>query len=167
MSGASTRATLAACGPGPVCQRAGARRLDRRLQRATRAPLPVADHHRLLARPRSPRPAGAWPRIAKARALLGAIPEAIPDGEFDLVVASEILYYLEPAALDGHARRLLEARIGPAVPAGLRALARPPGPERPLHAAEVHELGPRASPGLRQPAATTTDDYLLDVLERR
>ena len=33
--------------------------------------------------------------------ILGTIPDAIPDGSYDLVVASEILYYLQPAALTG------------------------------------------------------------------
>ena len=52
-------ATLAACGPGPFDERAGAGRLDRRVQRAAGAALPAADHHRLLAHRGAPGPCRA------------------------------------------------------------------------------------------------------------
>jgi cyclopropane fatty-acyl-phospholipid synthase-like methyltransferase len=94
----------------------------------------------------------------------GAIPEAIPRATFDLVVASEILYYLQPGELAGTLARLREC-----LPGGGRLVAvhwRPPGAERPFTAAEVHALLRRQawlSPVLWAP----TEEYLLDVLERR
>jgi SAM-dependent methyltransferase len=95
---------------------------------------------------------------------LGTIPRDIPDGPFDLVVASEILYYLSPAELDATLSQLPEL-----MPAGARLVAvhwRPAGPERPFSAADVHErLG--AQQWLGQLSSASTDDYLLDVLERR
>ena len=98
------------------------------------------------------------------QARIGAIPDAIGQDTFDLVVASEILYYLEPDQLAGTLARLRDCLA----PHG-RLVAvhwRPPGPERPFTAAEVHALlrrQGRLSPVLAAP----TDDYLLDVLERR
>jgi SAM-dependent methyltransferase len=94
----------------------------------------------------------------------GAIPEAIPEGTFDLVVASEILYYLEPDALEGTLARLREC-----LPRRGRLVAvhwRPPGGERPFTAAEVHGVLRRQS-WLSPVHAAPTDEYLLDVLERR
>jgi cyclopropane fatty-acyl-phospholipid synthase-like methyltransferase len=98
-----------------------------------------------------------------AQARIGEIPEAIPQETFDLVVASEILYYLEPDALAGTFARLSDCLA----PHGRLVTVhwRPAGPERPFTAAEVHaRLGREAwlSPVLTAP----TDDYLLDVLER-
>ncbi|MGH2913635.1 MAG: SAM-dependent methyltransferase [Solirubrobacteraceae bacterium] len=98
-----------------------------------------------------------------AEIILGSIPEAIPRRRYDLVVASEILYYLDrdrlAATLDA-LRRLTAA--------GARVVAvhwRAPGPERPLHAAEVH-CALREQPWLAPVARADTDRYLLDVLER-
>ena len=98
------------------------------------------------------------------RTILGEIPEAIPRRSYDLVVASEILYYLEPAALGGTLAMLSEC-----MRRGARLVAvhwRPPGAERPFDAAEVHSLLRRQT-WLAQVSADCTPDYLLDVLERR
>ena len=68
--------------------------------------------------------------------LLGRIPDAIPPAAYDLVIASEILYYLAPEVLE----RTLERLRGCLVTGG-RLVAvhwRPPGPERPFSADEVH-----------------------------
>lgn len=96
--------------------------------------------------------------------LLGTIPAALPDHRFDLVVASEILYYLSGPEL----ARTLERLESCTVP-GARLVAvhwRPAGPERPLDAERVHAvLGEQ--PWLAPLASAHTDDYLLDVLERR
>jgi Nodulation protein S (NodS) len=156
-------ATLAACGDGPFADalELGASigvfstLLAPRCERLTTidgAPTAVAAARRRLA--------GA-PRV---HVILGCIPDAIPDRSFDLVVASEILYYLNGAEL---ARTLgvLEPRMAPR--ARLVAVHwRSGGPERPLDTEEVHVrlrrqrwLVPRTSGG--------TDDYVLDVLERR
>jgi predicted TPR repeat methyltransferase len=96
--------------------------------------------------------------------ILGAIPEAIPEQPFDLVVASEILYYLSPGELAG-TFTALERRIVQ----GGRLVAvhwRPAGPERPFDAHQVHQLL-REQSWLHHVSSGGTDDYRLDVLERR
>ncbi|MGI8716028.1 MAG: class I SAM-dependent DNA methyltransferase [Solirubrobacteraceae bacterium] len=156
-------ATLDACGAGPF-QRAlelGASigvfsvRLAprcRTLETIDGAPTAVADARRRLA------------GLPQVQPILGAIPEAIPDGSFELVVASEILYYLQPPALAETLARLRD-RLAP----GGRLVAvhwRPPGPERPFTAAEVHDRLRRQT-WLAPVRSAPTEDYLLDVLERR
>jgi SAM-dependent methyltransferase len=98
-----------------------------------------------------------------AQVILGEIPEAIPADAYDLVVASEVLYYLAPAAL---AQTL--SRLESAVAEGGRLVAvhwRPTGPERPLSAAAVHRaLG--LQPWLRVTEDSSTSAYLLHVLQR-
>lgn len=99
-----------------------------------------------------------------AQALIGEIPGAIGPGSHDLVVASEILYYLDDDALTATLERLGDVLI-----AGGRIVAvhwRPPGPERPQTAVEVHARL-RSEPWLHPLADRSTADYLLDVLERR
>ncbi len=98
-----------------------------------------------------------------AEAVLGNIPSVIPVRTYDLVVASEILYYLPPDVLDA-TFAALSTRMQP----GARMVAvhwRPPGPERPFTAAQVHDRL-RILPWLTPVASSPTDDYLLDVLER-
>jgi protein-L-isoaspartate O-methyltransferase len=98
--------------------------------------------------------------------VVGRIPEAVPAGRYDLVVASEILYYLNPDAFEQTLRALENALAS----SGGRLVAvhwRPGGPERPLTAAGVHdEL--RRQPWL-EPVRPEggSDEYLLDVFERR
>jgi predicted TPR repeat methyltransferase len=99
----------------------------------------------------------------QATALVGEIPGALPEGHHDLIVASEILYYLEPAALDGTLVRL-EQRLA----AGGRLVVvhwRPQGPERPFTAAQVHDRV-LALDWLSLEADNSTPEYLLHVLER-
>jgi hypothetical protein len=96
--------------------------------------------------------------------ILGVIPEAIPRRPYDLVVASEVLYYLQPADLAATLAVLREC-----MPSTARLVAvhwRPGGPERPFDAAQVHALVRRQT-WLSPVMAGGTDDYLLDVLERR
>jgi SAM-dependent methyltransferase len=102
--------------------------------------------------------------LRHARVLLGTIPEELPDGPFDLVVASEVLYYLTLDAVERTLARLHEVML----PGG-RLVAvhwRPDGPERPLDAGTVHDLL-RAQVWLAPVRRAATDDYLLDVLEVR
>lgn len=101
-----------------------------------------------------------WPNV---QVVLGRIPDAIPAARFDLVVASEILYYLQPQTLE----RTLERLCACLAPGG-RVVAvhwRPPGPERPFTAAEIHRCL-HAQSWLRSVRSGGTPDYLLDVLER-
>lgn len=102
--------------------------------------------------------------FAQARALHGTIPDELPDGLFDLVIASEVLYYLSFGAVKRTLARLHDVMLH-----GARLVAvhwRFAGPERPLDARIVHDLL-RAQPWLVAVARADTDDYLLDVLEAR
>jgi cyclopropane fatty-acyl-phospholipid synthase-like methyltransferase len=95
--------------------------------------------------------------------ILGEIPDAIPVRRFDLVVASEILYYLTDPELT-RTIGWLEA----AMTSGGRLVAvhwRPAGPERPLDAKQVHATLLH-QPWLECVTSGGTDDYRLDVLER-
>jgi Nodulation protein S (NodS) len=94
----------------------------------------------------------------------GMIPGGIPDGPYDLVVASEILYYLTAGELEATLDRLREQTSARA-----RLVAvhwRPDGPERPLSADAVHATLRRQS-WLGGVVRADTADYRLDVLERR
>ncbi len=156
-------ATLAACGDGPftdALELGGSigvfsSMLAPRCARLTTidaAPTAVAAARRRLA---------GFPHV---RVILGSIPQALPVGQFDLVVASEILYYLSAIEL-ARTFAALEARTL----RGARLVAvhwRPAGPERPLDAREVHRLL-RSQPWLELVSSGGNEDYLLDVLERR
>ncbi|MDO8186432.1 SAM-dependent methyltransferase [Conexibacter sp. JD483] len=96
--------------------------------------------------------------------LLGAIPDDLPHASFELVVASEVLYYLTVPQLTA-TLAALRARM----PRGARLVAvhwAPQGPERPLSAYLVH-AALRAQPWLRSHVAADEGDYLLDVLTVR
>ena len=95
--------------------------------------------------------------------VLGEIPDSIPIRRFDLVVASEILYYLTAAELARTLGRLESSMIR-----GGRLVAahwRPAGPERPLDAEQVH-TALQEQPWLATVSTGGTGDYRLDVLER-
>jgi trans-aconitate methyltransferase len=154
--------TLSACGPGPfrsALELGGSigvfsARLARRCDALTTidgSPTAVAAARTSLA------------DFPQAQAIVGEIPCAIGPGEHDLVVASEILYYLDDEALTATLERLHEV-----LAIGGRLVAvhwRPAGPERPQTAASVHARL-RSLPWLRAASEHGTDDYLLDVLER-
>jgi trans-aconitate methyltransferase len=155
-------ATLAACGDGPfgdalelaasigVFTELLAPRCER-LTTIDGAPTAVAAARRRLA------------RVPHVDAILGEIPDAIPIRRFDLVVASEILYYLTAPEVAGTLARLESSMV----PGG-RLVAthwRPAGPERPLDADRVHAIL-RDQPWLASVASGDTEDYRLDVLER-
>lgn len=154
-------ATLSACGRGPftaALELGGSvgvfsARLAERCQALTTvdfAPTAVRNARRRLR---------AHPQVDVR---LGAIPDAIPDGPYELVVASEVLYYLDSRALEETLRRIDEVMSARLVLVHWR----PPGTERPLTAAYVHARA-RALPGLATTADRSTADYLLHVLERR
>ncbi|HET9102159.1 MAG TPA: SAM-dependent methyltransferase [Solirubrobacteraceae bacterium] len=94
---------------------------------------------------------------------LGTIPADLPDGRFELVVASEILYYLDAGELQATLDALRE-RLVP----GARLVAvhwRPDGAERPLTAAAVH-AALRALPWLSLAGSSDTDAFRLDAFTR-
>ncbi|HTX47300.1 MAG TPA: SAM-dependent methyltransferase [Solirubrobacteraceae bacterium] len=155
-------ATLAACGPGPfeaalelggsigVFSALLAPRCTR-LQTIDFSPTAVA-----LARNR-------LRAYGNVDVFLGRIPDALPAGTHDLVVASEVLYYLTASEL-GRTLDVLRHRLA----LGGRLVCihwRPDGPERPLNAADVqHAIATQA--WLSHVSSDGTDDYLLDVFER-
>jgi protein-L-isoaspartate O-methyltransferase len=156
-------ATLAACGPGPfvsALELGGSigvfsARLAPRCRRLT-----TIDYSPTAVR----RARAALAHHRQTRVLLGAIPDDLPDGPFDLVVASETLYYLDAAALT----QTLEALAGRMAPAARLVCVhyRRPGPERPLTAGCVHDAV-RRQPWLSRLMTECRPEYLLDVLERR
>lgn len=156
-------ATLAACGPGPFKR---ALELGASIGVFTAALAPRC--RELTTIDAAPTAVNiACRRLAEApgvRILAGTIPGGIPEGPYDLVVASEILYYLTADEFAGTLDRLQE-RTTP----GSRLVAvhwRPDGPERPLSADDVHATL-RRQRWLGPVERADTDDYRLDVLERR
>jgi len=156
-------ATLAACGPGPFrhALEIGAsigvlsEQLADRCERLTTidgAPTAVAGARRRLA------------GRAGVEAILGAIPEAIPAGRYDLLLASEILYYLQADALTATLARLREcgARGARLVAVHWRGI----GDERPFSAADVHRAL-HEQPWLEPVSGASTDDYLLEAFTVR
>jgi predicted TPR repeat methyltransferase len=156
-------ATLAACGPGPFSQALElggsigvfTAQLAARCQSLTSidgAPTAVESARARLG------------RRSQVEVVLGSIPADIPGRRYDLVVASEILYYLEPADLEATLSTLAE-QMRP----GGRLVAvhwRPAGAERPFTADEVHARLCRQR-WLRHVDDRDTADYRLDLLERR
>lgn len=152
-------ATLRACGPGPFTEALElgssigvlSERLAERCARLTTidgAPTAVAAARSRLAGRHG------------VEVILGSIPEAIPSRRYDLLVASEILYYLKPGALAAMLTRLQDLS---APAARLVAVHwRPPGAERPYTAEQVHRIL-HAQPWLSPLDEASTDEYLLDV----
>jgi SAM-dependent methyltransferase len=111
-------------------------------------------------------------RLARSRlasednvqALVGRIPNDLPSGRFDLVVASEVLYYLTSAELQA----TIDWAVSALRPGGRFVCVhwRVPGPERPLSAETVHATVGEAS-ALIWTTSDSTDAYLLDSFQRR
>jgi protein-L-isoaspartate O-methyltransferase len=152
--------TLRACGPGPfahalelggsigVFSALLAPRCEQ-LETIDLAPTAVAAARKRLA------------RFPQATARVGTIPDDLPDGTFDLVLASEVLYYLPT---DGLAPTL--AALHKRMISGARLVAvhwTPAGPERPFDADSVHGAL-RACDWLQSVESARRSDYLLDVL---
>jgi SAM-dependent methyltransferase len=160
---AKAEATLDACGPGPfasVCDLgAGLGVLSAALAPRSRA---------LLALDGAPTAAAAadarlapWPC---ARAMVATLPEDLPAGAaFDLVVASEILYYLDDDAFAA----TLDWLDGALVPKGRVVAVHWTGDAEDLHRpATAVRATLAARPGLRVLGRARGPSYLLDVLER-
>lgn len=105
---------------------------------------------------REARRAGVPENVTVERA---AVPYEWPDGEFDLIVFSELGYYLDPASLDLFIRR---ARGSLAAGGHLVAVHwRPNVPEYPGTAAAVHDRLDRSE--LDKLAHYEDEHFLLDV----
>jgi predicted TPR repeat methyltransferase len=153
--------TLAACGPGPFGAVAD---LGAGLGLLSEALAPRCEH--LIAVDGS-RTAARATRLrlrpfGHAEVLVGAIPEVLPEGRFDLVVASEVLYYLDDGALAATlswiARHLTPGGRVVAVhwTGSAHDLVRP---------AQAVSARLAATPGLRVVEAEDDAGYRLDVLE--
>ncbi|RAJ39990.1 nodulation protein S (NodS) [Kitasatospora sp. SolWspMP-SS2h] len=111
--------------------------------------------------------------VARARARLARaphvrveqrrLPDDWPDGAFDLVVLSELLYYFTAAG----AADVLERAVHALEPGGTLLLVhwRHPVPDHARSAEAVHGQA-RAHPGLVRIAAHAEPDFLLDVFVR-
>jgi hypothetical protein len=155
-------ATLAACGPGPF---ACALELGGSIGVFSAMLAPRCE--RLLTIDGAPTAVrSARARLAgypQANAIVGAIPWDVPEHAFDLVVASEILYYLSERELAGTLALLQRTTF-----AGASLVAvhwRPPGPERPRDAEQAH-AALAGQPWLSGVRSGGTPDYLLDVFAR-
>jgi cyclopropane fatty-acyl-phospholipid synthase-like methyltransferase len=98
-----------------------------------------------------------------ARIEVATLPDGLPAGTFDLIVASEVLYYFAPEPLG-----LLLDALEAALDRGGALLAvhwRPPTRTYPLLGDEVHAIL-RARPALRLVHAERHPRYRLDLLER-
>jgi predicted TPR repeat methyltransferase len=154
--------TLAACGPGPF---GAAIDLGAGLGLLSEALAPRCEHVVAVDGSRTAARAAAMRLrpFPHAEVLAGAIPEVLPAGRFDLVVASEILYYLDDGALTA-TLRWIARHLDP----GGRVVA--------VHwTGDAHDLTRSAAavsarlaatPGLRVVEAEDEDGYRLDVLER-
>ena len=102
----------------------------------------------------------ALPEVTVAQ---GRIPDDWPEGSFDLVVLSEVLYYLSADEMDDALERV-EASLAPE--GDLVAVHyRPVVPEHAWTGDEVHDRL-RARPGWTGLSRIVEDDFVLDVLRR-
>lgn len=104
----------------------------------------------------------AQERAPRAEVRVGALPEAFPEGKFDLVVASEVLYYLRDDGFDAMLDSLDRALSadGHVVAVHWRLET-----DYPLTGDEAHDRL-RAAPFLRRIHRYEQREFLLDVLER-
>ena len=155
-------ATLAACGPGPF-----ACALELGASIGVFSELLAPRCERLVTVDVSPTAvASARARLARcpaAEPIAGAIPSAVPPLQYDLVVASEILYYLSDDELAGTLSLLQRCMVAGALLVAVHW--RPAGPERPRDAQQAH-AALADEPWLSRVQRGGTDDYLLEVFRR-
>jgi predicted O-methyltransferase YrrM len=155
-------ATLAACGPGPF---ACALELGGSIGVFSAMLAPRCE--RLLAIDAAPTAVrSARARLAgypQASTIVGAIPTDVPEHPFDLVIASEILYYLSDDELAGTLALLERAMVVGALL--IAAHWRPSGRERPRDAQQAH-AALAGQPWLSRVRSGGTREYLLDVFAR-
>lgn len=100
-------------------------------------------------------------RLGNVRVERLSLPQEWPDGMFDLVVISELAYYLGPAELD----QLLDCAVGSLAPRGtlLACHWRHPVPDYPATGDEVHHRL-LARPELNQAVSHLEEDFRLDLV---
>ena len=155
-------ATLDACGPGPLsCA------LELAGSIGVFSAMLAPRCERLVTVDVSPTAVGhARKRLAghpNVKTIVGAIPAAVPPLPFELVVASEILYYLSDDEFADTLSLLEDTML-----IGARLVAvhwRPRGPERPRDAEQAHAALATA-PWLTSVHRGETDEYLLEVFRR-
>ena len=155
------RRTLAACGPGPF---AAACELGAGLGALAAELAPRCG--RLLALDVAPTAvAGAAERLAPfthAEARLAVMPDDLPSDErFDLIVASEVLYYLDPGAL-----AVTAAWAARALVTGGRLVAVGWIGEAPDMPSDAEGVVAALARGLRSVQTEAHPGYRIDVLER-
>ena len=156
-------ATLEACGPGPfvsALELGGSIGVFTEMLAPRCERLTTVDVARTAAEMARRRLAD----FSGVEVLRGVIPQDIPEIAYDLVVASEILYYLTAEAFE-QTLAVIRSRLV----TGGRLVAvhwRPGGPERPLTGGAVHARL-RDAPWLTSVRGERAPGYLLDVLERR
>ena len=104
---------------------------------------------------------GSLAMLGNVRVERLSLPQEWPDGMFDLVVISELAYYLGPAELD----QLLDCAVGSLAPRGtlLACHWRHPVPDYPATGDEVHHRL-LARPELDQAVSHLEEDFRLDLL---
>jgi len=104
---------------------------------------------------------GSLAMLGNVRVERLSLPQEWPDGMFDLVVISEVAYYLGPAELD----QLLDCAVGSLAPRGtlLACHWRHPVPDYPATGDEVHHRL-LARPELDQAVSHLEEDFRLDLL---
>ncbi|TQS42196.1 SAM-dependent methyltransferase [Cryptosporangium phraense] len=102
-------------------------------------------------------------RVPAARVEQRRIPEDFPDGPFDLIVLSEVGYYLDSGAL----ARLVDATVAALEPGGDLVLVhwRHPVADYPLDGDTVHDAF-AGRPELERTVAHVEDDFRLEVYAR-
>lgn len=156
-------ATLEGCGPGPfrnALELGGAigeftERLAPRCERLTR--IDVSATAAAMARRRL----ADFPRVEVVR---GGIPDAIPERDYDLVVAPEILYFLSDEEFE---RTLASIRARLLTGGRLVVVHWPPFESERNFAADGLHARLRDDPWLESLHAEHTPGYMLDVLGRR
>jgi SAM-dependent methyltransferase len=92
------------------------------------------------------------------------IPRAWPAQQFDLVLFSEVLYYLSPDELDSTARCAIASLAANGVVAMVNWLGEAGAPQTGEQAAD--RFVAQTQPALRQTHRLRTSDYRIDILER-
>ena len=96
------------------------------------------------------------------QAAVGAVPDRWPEGEFDLVLLSEVAYYLDPRGLTALVTEVRRSLVEGGVVIAVHWLGET---DYPLSGVETHRLL-SAKLGLRQMVHHSDPEFVLDLWER-